>query len=187
MTTIKMFIVFTLKLNYDRQSVGQSVLVSGTHLEPATNFFFLLEIFFRQLRVCCFVAPSLTRGWVCNLLSMLALASAVPRDSRPYFIVPIIETPKTWKARSPYLHPPGTGLPRYAPGHWVPFPSPLTNRRATAEVFYPAPTRDWLNVHSLKNLNLLYTKEPEEKSPLFYHFKASVSAYAQSVLTLRNS
>jgi hypothetical protein len=29
-----------LKLNYDRQSVGQSVLMSGTHLWPATNFSF---------------------------------------------------------------------------------------------------------------------------------------------------
>jgi hypothetical protein len=32
------------------------------------QFFFLLEIPFRQLRVCYFVAPSLTRGRVCNLL-----------------------------------------------------------------------------------------------------------------------
>jgi hypothetical protein len=32
------------------------------------QFFFLLEIFFRQLHVCYFVAPSLTRGRVCNLL-----------------------------------------------------------------------------------------------------------------------
>jgi hypothetical protein len=31
------------------------------------QFFFLLEIFFRQLRVCYFVAPSLTRGRVCHL------------------------------------------------------------------------------------------------------------------------
>jgi hypothetical protein len=30
-----------VKLYYDRRSVGQSVLVSGTHLEPATNFFIL--------------------------------------------------------------------------------------------------------------------------------------------------
>jgi hypothetical protein len=57
-----------LKLIYDRQSVGHSVLVSGTHLGPATNFLSLLQIFFRQLRVCYFVAPSLTRGRVCNLL-----------------------------------------------------------------------------------------------------------------------
>jgi hypothetical protein len=56
------------KLIYDRQSVGQTVLVSGTHLGPVTNFSFLLEIFFRQLQVCYFVAPSLRRGWVCNLL-----------------------------------------------------------------------------------------------------------------------
>jgi hypothetical protein len=32
------------------------------------QFFFLLEICFRQFRVCYFVAPSLTRGRICNLL-----------------------------------------------------------------------------------------------------------------------
>jgi hypothetical protein len=31
------------------------------------QFFFLIEIFIRQLLVCCFVAPSLTRGPICNL------------------------------------------------------------------------------------------------------------------------
>jgi hypothetical protein len=31
------------------------------------QFYFHLEIFFRQLRVCNFVAPSLTRGRICNL------------------------------------------------------------------------------------------------------------------------
>jgi hypothetical protein len=45
------------------------------------QFFFLLEIFFRQLWVCYFVASSLTRGWVCNLLLLLVLASAVPLGS----------------------------------------------------------------------------------------------------------
>jgi hypothetical protein len=78
-----------LKLNYEAQSVGQSVLVSDSHLGPATNFSFSLKFFFRQLRVCYFVAPSLTRGRVCNLVLLLVLASAVPRDSKPYFIVPI--------------------------------------------------------------------------------------------------
>jgi hypothetical protein len=39
---------------------------------------FLLEIFLRQLRVCYFVAPSLTRGRVCNLLLLLVLTTAVP-------------------------------------------------------------------------------------------------------------
>jgi hypothetical protein len=37
------------KLHYDRQSVGQSVLVSGAHLGPATNFSFSLRFSFRQL------------------------------------------------------------------------------------------------------------------------------------------
>jgi hypothetical protein len=82
------------------------------------------------------IAPSLTRGRGCNLLLLLVLASTVPRDTIPYFIVPILETPPTWRARSPYLYPPD--LP---PGHWVPFLSPLTTRRATVEVFYPASTR----------------------------------------------
>jgi hypothetical protein len=95
----RMKLKLKLKLKYDRQSVGLSVLVSGALLGPATSFSSLLEMFFRQLRVCYFVAPSLTRGQVCNLLLLLGLASAVPlgfespRDSRPYFIVPIFETP----------------------------------------------------------------------------------------------
>jgi hypothetical protein len=32
-----------LQLIYDRQSVGESVLVSGTHLGPSTNFSFSLK------------------------------------------------------------------------------------------------------------------------------------------------
>jgi hypothetical protein len=52
-----------LKLNliYERQSVGQSVLVSGAHLGPATNFSSSLKF---SLDGCGFVAPSLTRGRV---------------------------------------------------------------------------------------------------------------------------
>jgi hypothetical protein len=41
-----------LKLNYDRQSVGHSVLVSGTHLGPVTNFSFSLKF---SLGSCGFV------------------------------------------------------------------------------------------------------------------------------------
>jgi hypothetical protein len=32
-----------VKLIYDQESVGQSVLVSGAHLEPATNFSFSIK------------------------------------------------------------------------------------------------------------------------------------------------
>jgi hypothetical protein len=44
--------------------------------------------------------------------------------------VPISETPPTCRTSSPYLYPLGTGWPSYTPGHWVPFPSPRTTRRA---------------------------------------------------------
>jgi hypothetical protein len=52
-----------LKLIYDRQSVGQSVLVSGSHLQTTTRFSFPVL----QLRVSWCGALSLTRGWVCNI------------------------------------------------------------------------------------------------------------------------
>jgi hypothetical protein len=39
------------------------------------------------------------------------------------------ETPPTWRARSPYLYPPGTGWPSYTLRYWVPFSSSPTTRR----------------------------------------------------------
>jgi hypothetical protein len=64
----------TLRLTVSR-SVNLGVRpLSGTR----DQCFFHLDIFFRQFRVCYFVAPSLTRRWVCNLLLLLVvLASAV--------------------------------------------------------------------------------------------------------------
>jgi hypothetical protein len=75
---------------------------------------------------CCecyyFVAPSLTRGRVCNLMLLLVLASAVPRDSRPYFIVPILETPPTWSAGPCTYIPQEKGGPDILLGTEFPFP-----------------------------------------------------------------
>jgi hypothetical protein len=52
-----------------RPTVSRPVSLGVRHQsETRDQFFFLLEISFRQLRVCYFVAPSLTRGRVCNLL-----------------------------------------------------------------------------------------------------------------------
>jgi hypothetical protein len=69
-----------LKLIYDRRSVGQYVLVSGSHLEPMTRFLFYVW----QLRNSLCGAPSLTRGWVRNLLVQLLqdLARAVTLVSK---------------------------------------------------------------------------------------------------------
>jgi hypothetical protein len=57
------------------------------------------------------------------------------RRTRNHTLTVSSETPPTWRARSPYLYPPGRGWPSYTPGHWVPFTSTLTTRRATVEVF----------------------------------------------------
>jgi hypothetical protein len=62
----------------------------------------------------------------------------VPRDCLRF------QTPPTWRARSPYLYPPGTGWPSYTPRHGVPFSSPPTTRRVTVEVFDPTSTQDCL-------------------------------------------
>jgi hypothetical protein len=91
------------------------------------QFFFLLEISFRQLRLCYFVTPSLTRGRVCNVLVqlLLDLARAVTLGSKSRrthsHILLSSETLPIWRARSPYLYPPGTGWPSYTPGYWVVF------------------------------------------------------------------
>jgi hypothetical protein len=64
------------KLCYGRRSVGQSALVSSTHLGLVSRLYFSAW----QLRVCWFGAPSLTRGRVCRLQLLLA-ASAVIFES----------------------------------------------------------------------------------------------------------
>jgi hypothetical protein len=65
-----------------RQTVSRPVYLGVRH--PSGNrdqFFLLLEIFLKKLWVCYFVAPSLTRERVCNLLLLLVLARAVPFGS----------------------------------------------------------------------------------------------------------
>jgi hypothetical protein len=117
---------------------------SGT----CNQFFLLLEIFFTQLRVCYFVAHSLTRGQVCNLLLLLVLASAVllrseSRGTRDHILLSqFLTLPQPGRPGPCIYISPGTGWPRYTTRHWVPFPSPLTTHRATLEVFYPASTQE---------------------------------------------
>jgi hypothetical protein len=111
-----------LKLIYDRQSVGQFVLVSGAHLGPVTNFSLPLKF---PLDSCWFVVlyRPLWREDVsviyCTIASGPCQSShswvEVPQNSRPYFTVSY-ETPPTWRVRFPYLYPlelggPGTGFP----------------------------------------------------------------------------
>jgi hypothetical protein len=121
-----------------RPTVSRPLRLVVRHPSGARDqFLSLLEIFFKQLRVFYFEPPSLTRGRVCNLLLLQVLTSTVPRDSRPYFMVTIPETPRTWKVRSPYLYPPRTGCTRYTTGHWVPFPSRLAELQGSYSIPRP--------------------------------------------------
>jgi hypothetical protein len=65
----KIRVLLKLKLGSYRRSVGQRVLVSGSHLEVTATFFFSVS----QLWVSSCSTPSLTRGRVCNLLVQLFL------------------------------------------------------------------------------------------------------------------
>jgi hypothetical protein len=98
--------------------------------------FFLLEISFRQLRLCYFVAPSLTRGRVCNLLVQLhlGLAWAVTlgsksRRTHDHILLSHLRLPPPGAPGFRIYIPQEQGVPVIPPGHWVPFLSPLTTRR----------------------------------------------------------
>jgi hypothetical protein len=120
-----------------RPTVSQAVC-PGVRRPSGTRdqFFFLLEISYRQLRICYFVAPSLTRGQVGNLLVQLLLGFAIAvtlgsksRRTHGHILLSYLRLPPTWRVRFPYLYAPGTGWPSYTPGHWIPFLSPHTTRR----------------------------------------------------------
>jgi hypothetical protein len=59
---------FEVEVNLGPTDSRPVCLGVSTHLGPAINFLFLLEISFRHLRVCYFVALFLMRGRVWNLL-----------------------------------------------------------------------------------------------------------------------
>jgi hypothetical protein len=92
------------------------------------QFFFLLEIFFAQLRVCYFVAPFLTKGRVCNLLFLLVLSSAIPlgsesRGTQDYILLSqFLRLPQPGGPSPRIYIPQEQGGQDIPPGHWVPFP-----------------------------------------------------------------
>jgi hypothetical protein len=79
---------------------------------------------------CCWSSPA------------QSFSGPIPAGLMTTFYCVTFETPPTWRARSPYLYPPGTGWPGYTSSHWDPFSSPPTTRRATVEVFESVSTRD---------------------------------------------
>jgi hypothetical protein len=111
-----------------RPTVRRPVCPAARHPSGTRDqFLFLLEISFRQLRVCYFVVPSLTKGRVCNLLYNCfwalpgqSLLGRSPSELTAIFYCLFWDSP-TWRARSPYLYLPGTGWPSDTPGQWASF------------------------------------------------------------------
>jgi hypothetical protein len=97
-------------------------MVSSPHLGLTTRFSLLLD--------CCGfvdVGRSLWREngsavYSCRWSSpaQLFLGPSSPGLMTTFYCLRF-DTPPTWRARSPYLYPPGTGWPSYNPRHWVPF------------------------------------------------------------------
>jgi hypothetical protein len=124
-----------LKLIYDRQSVDQSVLVSGAHQGPATNFSFSMKFPSHSCRFVIFVAPSLTRGRVCNLLYNYfwalpeqSLLGRSPAELTAILYCLIWDSPNL-EGQVPVFVSLMNRVARLYPWALVPFLSPLTTRR----------------------------------------------------------
>jgi hypothetical protein len=90
---------------------------------------------------------------------LLALTSAVILRFKSHALMTFyclrFKTPPTWRARSLYLYPLGTGWPSYSSRHCAPFSLPHTTCRATVEVFDPASTWGILPDHALNLVSLI--------------------------------
>jgi hypothetical protein len=107
-----MYFTIMLKLIYDRQSVGQSVLESGAHLDPWSIFHSPWNV------LCYFVAPSLMRGRVCNLLYNCfwalpeqSLLGEIPAELTTIFYCLICSRIYIPQEQGDPDIPPGTGFP----------------------------------------------------------------------------
>jgi hypothetical protein len=112
----------------DRWSVGQLVLVSGTHFGPTTRFLLLLYICgpaiysYKSLSLSSTSPSEVMTTSYCLFRDSDNLEDqvpGVPQKSWPH-LTASFGTPTTWRTRSPYLYLPGTGWPSYNTGQWVP-------------------------------------------------------------------
>jgi hypothetical protein len=112
---------------------GQSVSLGIEH-PCGTCDQILLPVGMLLSEICCLVSVGRLSDEKTGLQFAVQSLNG-PSSSEPITILYcFIWEPPTWRTRFPYLYPPGTGWPSYTPGHWVPFTSPLTTRRATVEV-----------------------------------------------------
>jgi hypothetical protein len=117
-------------------TANQFVLATSPLRHTTSNFIF-------QTNTCGYspyVTSSLKRGWICRLQLLLVLASAVvlgfkSRGTHDHILLSQIRDFSNLEGQVPVFISPRNRVTQLYPRHWVPFPSPLTTRRATVEVF----------------------------------------------------
>jgi hypothetical protein len=130
------------KLCYNQWLVIHSVSLSSTHLGSKTRFLLLSE-------GCGFVDVGCPLWWedgsvvynCCWPLSTQSFSGLSPTLLVTIFYCHRFKTPQTWRARSPYLYPPGAGWPSYNTRHWVPFPLPPRHAGLQWRYLNPPPCR----------------------------------------------
>jgi hypothetical protein len=128
---------YKFKLYFDRRSVGQFVLVSGPPLGHTTRFLLLSS--------CC-EAPSLTRGWVCNLLVqlLLGLARAITLGSKSrrtdgHILVSHLRLPRPGRPGLRIYIPQEQGGPVIPPDTGFPFRRLLDSQGYSGGILTPPP------------------------------------------------
>jgi hypothetical protein len=138
---------FLHRKSKSKLSYSQSTSLSWCQatIKARHQFSFLVEIFLRLLPVCYFMAPSLTRGRVCNLLLLLHLARAALLDSEfrgtqgHILLSQYLRLPQPEGPGSRIYIPQGQGGPVTRPGAWFAFRSLLRFTGLGWRYFNPPP------------------------------------------------
>jgi hypothetical protein len=146
-------------LLYDGRFSAKQFVLAPSPLRLSASIFF-------QLNTCGhspYVTSSLTRGGVRRSQLLLALASEVNLSSEScethdHILLSQIRDSRSLEGQVSVFISPRNRVAQLYPWHWVLFPSPLTARRATVEVFGPASIRDTITNKKFWEVLITFTR-----------------------------